>query len=352
MLSLSTAVALLAFSQYSRAQDLPDGVSKGGNSSDLSINLSNGDKRTYLLHIPRNYNESTPAGLVFMYAGRGTSNSQAESFSHFSSSSYNPDMLAVYPQGTIDSSGEDVWQGDPNAHVDDVAFTLELLDHLLATYAIDRNRIYASGMSNGGGFVANHLACDADASKRFAAFGAVSAAYYQFRDASRRSCKADSVKIDCNNGGNKVALIDIHGGRDDTIEYAGGYRRGACLPSIPHFVTSWAERNGMSTSNQTSKVNDGNAVHYKFGDGDAAGMVQSYYVPTMGHVWPAGSNSEVLNATNVLMDFFSQWTAEKREKAARTLPDTSDTSGSAHSHSSIWPLAFALVAALAIAEIV
>lgn len=352
MFTLSAFVGLLAFSQYSRAQDLPDGVSKGGDSSDLSINLSNGSTRTYLLHIPRNYTESKPAGLVFMYAGRGTSNTQAESFSHFSSASYNPDMLAVYPQGTIDSSGEDVWQGDPNAHVDDVAFTLELLDHLLATYAIDENKIYASGMSNGGGFVANHLACDADASKRFAAFGAVSAAYYQFRDASRRSCKADLVKIDCNNGGNKVALIDIHGGRDDTIDYDGGYRRGACLPSIPHFVTSWAERNGMSTSNRTSEVNDGNAVHYSFGDGDAAGMVQSYYVPTMGHVWPAGSNSEVLKATNVIMDFFSQWTAEKRERVATMLPAAPETSGSAHFNSHNCLLAFAFVAALAIAEFV
>ena len=247
MLPAATIILALAYAQPIHAQALPAGESPGGNSSDLTITLSNGETREYLLHVPRNYNESGRAGLVFVYAGRGSDSRQAESSTQFSDPSYNSDMLVVYPQGTIDPTGENVWQGDPNAKADDVSFTLELLDNILATYAVDENRIYASGMSNGGGFVANHLACDEDASKRFAAFGAVSAAYYQFRDASRRSCKPDTVKIDCNNGGNKVPLIDIHGGRDQTIDYSGGYRRGACLPSIPHFVTSWAERNGMES---------------------------------------------------------------------------------------------------------
>jgi poly(3-hydroxybutyrate) depolymerase len=344
MLAIPAILATLAWSQYIQAQSLPDDVSPGGNSSNLSIKLSNGDTRYYLLHIPRNYNVSTPAGLILVYAGRGSNNGHAESFTHFSSPSYNPDMLVVYPQGTIDPTGEDVWEGDPNADVDDVGFTLELLDSILATYAVDENRIYASGMSNGGGFVANHLACDADASKRFAAFGAVSAAYYQFRDTSRRSCKPNSVKIDCNNGGNKIPLIDIHGGRDQTIEYSGGYRRGACLPSVPHFVTSWAERNGMEASNQTSDVYNGDAVHYSFGVGETAGMIQSYYVPTMGHVWASGSNGEVLKATDVLMDFFSKWTVEKRKNAASTLPDTS---GSCQCLPDAWSLVQISMVALA-----
>ena len=78
----------------------------------------------------------------------------------------------------------------------------------------------------------------------------------------------------------------------------------------------------MQISNRTSEVHNGNAVRYTFGEGEAAGMVQSYYVPTMGHVWPSGFNGEVLNATDVLMNFFSEWSIEKRDKAATTLPET------------------------------
>lgn len=317
------SATLGAYVQYCRADDLPDNVSRGGDSDSLSIELSNGDTRNYLLHVPRNYNESSPVGLLWVYAGRGSDNSHAESFTQFSDPKYNPDMMVVYPQGTADRAGEDVWQGDPNAKADDIGFTLELLDGLLNTYAIDQDRVYASGMSNGGGFVANHLACDVVASQRFAAFGAVSAAYYQHRDASRRSCHGDKVKIKCNNNGTKIPLVDIHGGQDHTIEYSGGYRRRACLPSIPHFVTSWAERNGMGTSNRTSRIHGGGAVHYSFGEGAADGMVQSYLIPSMGHVWASGSNGEVLRATDVLLDFFSRWTIERRSEAAATLPDTS-----------------------------
>jgi poly(3-hydroxybutyrate) depolymerase len=320
MLFKTFIYAALAFVQYSRADDLPDHVSRGGNSSSLSIELSNGDTRNYLLHVPRNYNKSSPVGLLWVYPGRNGDNGHAESFTQFSDPKYNPNMMVVYPQGTPDRSGEDVWQGDPNAKTDDISFTLELLDDLQKTYTIDEGRIYAAGQSNGGGFVANHLACDVDASRRFAAFGAVSAAYYQL---NRRSCNADKVKIKCDNNGTKIALIDVHGGQDRTTEYAGGHRRRACLPSIPHFVTSWAERNGMNASNRTSEVYGGDAVHYSFGEAAADGMVQSYYVPTMGHVWASGSNGEVLRATDVLLEFFSRWTMERRDKAAATLPDTS-----------------------------
>jgi hypothetical protein len=79
----------------------------------------------------------------------------------------------------------------------------------------------------------------------------------------------------------------------------------------------------MGSSNRTLGVHNGNAIHYAFGEGEAVGMVQSYYVPTMSHVWPSGSNGEVLEATDVLMNFFSEWSIEQREKAAVTLPEAS-----------------------------
>jgi len=99
----------------------------------------------------------------------------------------------------------------------------------------------------------------------------------------------------------------------------------------------------MESWNHTAEVHNGNAMHYTFGEGEAAGMVQSYYVPTMGHVWPYGSNGEVLNATDVLMDFFSKWSIEKRDKAATTLPETSTGS---HLISAPRSLALAWMAAL------
>lgn len=105
----------------------------------------------------------------------------------------------------------------------------------------------------------------------------------------------------------------------------------------------------MEGSNRTSQVGNGNATRYTFGEGEAAGMVESYYVPTMGHVWPWSSNGEVLKATDVLIDFFSKWSIEKRDKAAATLPSHS---GSSHMIFSSCYMAHVLVAALAVICIV
>jgi polyhydroxybutyrate depolymerase len=56
--------------------------------------------------------------------------------------------------------------------VGDVSFVGQLLDHLTASMCIDEARIYATGLSNGGG-MAQMLACREE---RIAAIGVVAAA--------------------------------------------------------------------------------------------------------------------------------------------------------------------------------
>lgn len=51
-----------------------------------------------------------------------------------------------------------------------------MIDHLEGKFCIDKNRVYASGKSNGGGFSARVLACDSRASKKIAAFAGVAGA--------------------------------------------------------------------------------------------------------------------------------------------------------------------------------
>jgi len=78
------------------------------------------------------------------------------------------------PSGT--GIGVKTWfmegSADP-ARMPDVRFISALIDTLEATYAIDPTRIYANGMSNGGG-MAFVLSCTLSA--RIAAIAAVSAA--------------------------------------------------------------------------------------------------------------------------------------------------------------------------------
>ena len=360
-------------------QALSRDLSKGqrGSSNALTFNTSDGTERSYLLHIPDGYDVNTPTGLIWSYHGRGKNAERQEKITRFSSSKSTPDYIVVYPQGTSksgsksravrrqasdddndddyededeeeddgdeydddnqgdigtssngdNSSSKGAWQGDPSVKTDDVKFTLELLDNITKTFCIYEDRIYASGISNGGGFVANVLACDATASTKFAAFASASGAYYQ--NGLDGKCDAKTVPITCNNNGVKVPLIATAGGKDKVIPYDGGARRKSCLPSVEHFMTATAQRNGLDTTSTQSKVNGSDVVQYSFGKDAGQGMVQFYYIPEMGHKWPTGGKKTHVSATKVFMEFFNEWNLTARAAAASTLPTTGSASSMA-----------------------
>lgn len=60
---------------------------------------------------------------------------------------------------------QETWQGVPGVETDDLGFTSDILNDVQAQYCIDTDRIFATGKSQGGGFV-GVLACDEDLSKR------------------------------------------------------------------------------------------------------------------------------------------------------------------------------------------
>ena len=293
----SNAEALTKSSGCGKAS--PAGIKSGGtgSSNKLDFTTTSGVKRSYLLHIPTGYAKSSAQGIIFSFHGRGQNGAMQETLSQFSNHTVNPDLLAVYPDGI---SAE--WQGDPEAQTDDVAFTLELLKDIESKYCVDTDKIYAAGMSNGGGFSANVLACDIVASTLFAAFAGVSGAYYQ--GTSDANCDTGTVPIKCNPGRKPVPIIEFHGTSDATIPYKGGARRSRCLPSIPHFVSAWAERNGLSTKNTSTALSSGN-IRYDFGTGDLSGVVRHFRVFNGAHEW--GSPS-LHPSPKHIMNFFSKWT--------------------------------------------
>lgn len=169
--SLAVAHAFTASSGCGVA--LPAGTKQGSTGSSNSISITSGGRtRSFLLHVPTNYNVNDARGLIFSFSGRGKTASQQEQLSGFSDPYFNPDLLAVYPSGVGNQ-----WQGDPAATTDDVQFTLDMIDYLAPRYCINTDGIYASGKSNGGGFSANILACNSTAAQRIAAFASASGAY-------------------------------------------------------------------------------------------------------------------------------------------------------------------------------
>lgn len=71
----------------------------GGASHQTHFKQSDGTARTYLIHIPSNYDVNKATPLIFSFHGRTKNSSEQEELSQFSNEKWNPDAIAVYPQG-------------------------------------------------------------------------------------------------------------------------------------------------------------------------------------------------------------------------------------------------------------
>lgn len=284
-----------------------------GKSNNVTFTTSSGVKRTFMLHIPTKYDIATATPLIFSFHGRGETGVLQEGKTRLSDEALNPNMFVVYPDG-IDHQ----WQGDPAATgYNDVGFVLELIGSLEDEFCIDSNRIYSSGFSNGAGFSLNQLACDATASTKIAAFMGGSAAAYQ--GTSDANCNGVTMPITCNPGRKLIPILETHGSADDVIAYNGGPRRSRCLPTQPRFVTSWAVRDGLSATNVTTSLYNGNVKQYQFGtSNDYPGLVTHYWVNGMGHAWPWANQGSYFDATPVVMAFFNKYALGGQDPSSST----------------------------------
>jgi polyhydroxybutyrate depolymerase len=114
----------------------------------------NGIERTYYLHLPRNFSGSTSFPLVMiLHGGKGDGRKIAENFG-FNKIADREGFVAVYPNG-IDSRWNDGRGATFNKkegieNIDDVGFLSSLIDTMIANYKIDANRVFITGVSNGG----------------------------------------------------------------------------------------------------------------------------------------------------------------------------------------------------------
>lgn len=189
--------------------------------------------------------------------------------------------VIVYPQGLAADKGAS-WQGPSYAvsGVDDVKFVADLLAHFKSNYCIDTNKVFASGMSNGGGFV-NTLACS-DTGDQFAGFAMAAAALY-----------TDNLSSNCNK---KRAILESHGDNDTTIPYTGGSGLGGNLPDVGQWTQRWGERACPGTYASSTSKTGYDIINYSCGGN--ANVVSHYHLKSpAAHCWPSstGKNKDATN---------------------------------------------------------
>ncbi|KAI0132912.1 putative ferulic acid esterase [Xylariales sp. AK1849] len=280
--------------------------------ADLAVNKS----RSYVYWLPPTYDPSVPAPIIFSFHGiRQTPDKQA-ALDQFVNARFNNNSIAVYPQAVAQGGRDEVmWQGPRTAKVDDVTFVMQIIDELEENFCVDTDRIYASGKSEGAGFV-GILACNDTSNARIAAFAPVSGAFYPGTNKGTDDGCKDKVEVPCATTRCNIPFLEFHGGADFLAPFEGGEQRQECLPNIPDYMAEWVARDKLDATPTVTYNLSSVATLYKY---DEAGTVTFVYDGNnVGHDWPwtvpnpdtkrAHSKPSTFNATSIIMDWFSNFT--------------------------------------------
>ena len=183
-------------------------------------------------------------------------------------------FIAVYPDGT---GVIKTWNGTGccgsavTNDVDDVGFLASLLDQLESTLCLDRRRLFAAGMSNGG-IMSHRLACEL--SERLAAVAPVAGTDMT------ASCSPTRA----------IPVLHTHGSDDGHVPWLGGEGcgpAGVSFSSVPDTLERWRTRNGcQATTSLYLEQGDGRCEAYT-GCSQGADVVLCR-VADGGHNWPGG----------------------------------------------------------------
>ncbi len=125
--------------------------------------LRHGDRdRAFIVHVPPGIAAGEPRPLVVDFHGYSSSAAGQQRASGWQAIADRAKFIAVYPDGIGNSwnVGDNCCGTAGTQNVDDIGFVRALVAHVAGEVCIDPARIYASGISNGGGF-AHRLGCEA-----------------------------------------------------------------------------------------------------------------------------------------------------------------------------------------------
>jgi polyhydroxybutyrate depolymerase len=266
---------------------------------------SGGLVREYRLYKPAIYDGSVPVPVVLNFHGYTSNNLQQEFYGSFKDIADTANFLIVLPNGTTDNQGQRFWNTFNGPYpVDDVAFVADLLDSLATEYNIDPNRIYSTGMSNGG-FMSYQLACELN--DRIAAIASVTGSM-------------TTTNLTACTPARPVPVMEIHGTADNTVPYNGMVLLG--FASVPAVVDNWVGHNQcnptatVETLPNTSTIDGCTAERYLYSGGTNGSTVEHYKILGGGHTWPGavfnvGVTNQDMNASKEIWRFFSQYSLDQ-----------------------------------------
>jgi polyhydroxybutyrate depolymerase len=264
-----------------------------------------GITRTYDLYIPSSYQTDRPIPLVLAFHGGGGSGRKLAGTTRLNNVAEREGFIVVYPDGINNHWNDGRGVPGVNPELDDVSFVKALIRELQKSLNIDRRRIYATGISNGGMFT-QRLACEL--SGRIAGFASVVGS---LPAPLQPTCKPKAP----------VSMLMLNSPRDQFIPWQGGMLlvgEGGKIISIPQTIEFWKQHNACSSAGQVQLLpdnapNDGTRVRkVSYTNCRRGSEVVLYTIFGGGHTWPGavgqppqfGVTSRDINGSEVIWDFF------------------------------------------------
>lgn len=281
----------------------------GGTSTERRI-VVDGLERSYIAYVPGGFDRPLP--VVFAFHGGGGNPRQMERYSRFDSLAQRDGFVVIYPSA-VDGNWNDgrgvAFMRAQRENIDDVKFVRAIIDEVAKTASIDRSRIFACGISNGG-FFSHRLA--AEASDMVAGIapvvgGMAPAIYEKFRPQYPVSILIIQGDAD--------PLVPLHGG---DVRFGAGRSRGK-LVDTDRALAKYVERNGNpgkpTTTQLVNKPDVNTSVDVtKYSDGPGGFKTEYYLIHGGGHAWPGraqyaresmiGKASQDFDASETIWKFF------------------------------------------------
>jgi len=264
-----------------------------------------GDVREFEVLTPADAGgEGDRSAVIVLHGGAGSIEGTVEQ-TGFDDVADGEGFLAVYPQGTESRLGDVAgytWNAGgccgsaERDEVDDVAFLVAVIDDLVADHDVDPERVYVTGISNGG-MMAYRLACEA--AEKVSAIAPVAA----------------TLMIDDCSPSEPVSVLHIHGLADENVPFEGGRNEKGLQrqyrPPVRDGLAVFVEADDCA--GQPEESAEGEVATQTWSGCADGSRVELVTIESGGHSWPGGERlarfldapSSELDATAAIWDFFS-----------------------------------------------
>lgn len=273
-----------------------------------------GHERDYLIHIPSSAPVQNRA-LVLGFHGSASSAAHFVEFSGLTEVGDDEGFISVIPQGLGPDRLRRSWNAGGccrwafKENIDDIAFVSTIISSVIDEFGVDPNRIFATGMSNGG-MMAYRLALEL--SDRITAVASVAGPMSLIQATPSRP----------------LSVCHFHGTLDEYTPFLGGVGKRSTsktnFPSAAASVEAWRRFNGCDEQFVEEAlptiIEDGTQVTRRTWSGGRNGsLVILYTIDGMGHTWPGrktrlthlGPMTANICASRTMWEFFNRVTPRK-----------------------------------------